>query len=77
MITYNNAGRWNGRRVEDEIRVCNLDYIDLDAIAVGYWDRDPATIRGLVEHLCDVSPEHHLETLKWLLEHGERLGGDA
>ena len=77
MIAYNNAGRWNGRRVEDEIQLCNVNCINLDAIAAGYRDRDPATTRWLVEHLRNVAPEHHRATLLWLLEHGERLGGDA
>jgi hypothetical protein len=77
MTNYNNAGRGDGRRVEHGIRGSSTDYIDLDAIAAGYRDGDPAMIRWLAAHLCHLSPEHQRETLVWISEHGQRLGGDA
>ncbi|MDB4780370.1 hypothetical protein OAG48_00405 [bacterium] len=74
MNNNDNADRWNGRRDKDSTPT---DCVDLDALAVGYRDGDPASIRWLATHLLDVSPEHQRETLTWLLEHGEHLGGDA
>ncbi len=77
MSTNDNAARVNERRDEDAIPAGFQDCIDVDALAIGYAEGDPASTQSLAEHLLDVPARRWRELLDWLAEYGDRLRGDA
>ena len=77
MNQNDNTDRSHGRRDEDAIPVGRLDCTDIDAIASGYLANDPAAIRILSDHLLTVEPQHHRETLAFLLDLGREIGGES